>query len=384
MYDAAAEKMNNKEYKAAIDGFTAILRQSEYYYYANLARAVCYEKLNKYDSALVDYNFAIAKNPKFYEAYLQRGLFYLHVKKDTKTALMDMNTSIELKNNYLPAYIERANLYFTLKEYLKSEADYTQAIALKPGWESYYKRAFARLEADKNDDGLSDLTATLSYRNDFAEAYYQRGLVHQQRGQYDKAIADYSQAMRWGYKNENILTLRADLYYQTQQYVSAKTDYDSLITGYKKRTAAIYSKRGICFTMTGDSVNAQKDFTRAISLNRSDYAVYLYRAENAVKLRRLSQALADYRRAIELNPKAWDIYFSRAKIYMEQKKFEPAKEDLDMAIKYNKEKFGEGYYLRGSCKDALKDVDGACADLKKAASMHYQEAVVKVKKYCGG
>jgi len=130
-----------------------------------------------------------------------------------------------------------------------------------------------------------------------------------------------------------------------------------------------------------DSIMAQKDFTKAIQLDRNDYTIYLYRAENFVKRKRMSSAISDYNRAIALKPKAWDIYFSRAKVYLEQKKYEQAIEDFSAAIKYNP-KLAEAYFLRGSCKDALKDINGACADLKKAAALHHQEALKSVGLYC--
>jgi len=184
-----------------------------------------------------------------------------------------------------------------------------------------------------------------------------------------------------GLQNDSIYKQRADIYYDTKQYQPALDDYTLLLTQYKKRHAELYSKRGVCYTSLGDSITAQKDFTKAIQLDRNDYTIYLYRAENFVKRKKMQNAISDYNHAIELNSKAWDIYFSRAKVYLEQKKFELALEDFNAVVKYNP-KFGEAYFLRGSCKDALKDINGACADLKKAAALHHQEAMKNVDKYC--
>ena len=63
------------------------------------------------------------------------------------------------------------------------------------------------------------------------------------------------------------------------------------------------------------------------------------------------------------------------------KKYELAIEDLNVVIK-RCNNHAQAYYLRGACKDALHDYDGACRDMQKAASFHYQEAVNRVKKYC--
>jgi len=205
--------------------------------------------------------------------------------------------------------------------------------------------------------------------------------VYRERGEAANSVKDYSKAIELGIQNDSIYKQRADVYYDSKQYQLALSDYTLLLTQYKKRHAELYSKRGVCYTSLGDSIAAQKDFTKAIQLDKSDYAVYLYRAENFVKLKKMQSAISDYNRAIELKPKAWDIYFSRAKVYLEQKKYELAIEDFSTAVKYNS-KLAEAYFLRGSCKDALKDINGACADLKKAAALHHQEAIKSVGKYC--
>jgi tetratricopeptide (TPR) repeat protein len=72
---------------------------------------------------------------------------------------------------------------------------------------------------------------------------------------------------------------------------------------------------------------------------------------------------------------------SRGKVYLEKENFEEAIADFSLAIKYNA-RLGEAYFYRGACKDAIKDVEGACADLKKAASLNHQEAERRLKNYC--
>ena len=383
MYDAAMQKMDSADYAGAIDGFTKLLNQSQYYYDAHLSRGICYEKRKEMDLALADYNAAITKNPKFHEAYYQRALFYLNVKKDDKTAIADLNKAIEIKSNYFPAYLERADIYFKTEKYTSAQADYSKAIEIRPTlWELFYKRAFAYLLDDKNNEGLADLSTVIKMKPDFADAYYERGKVYEQRAEYPQAISDYTKAINMNVQHDEIYTRRADLYYVSKQYKPAMDDYTKLISLYKKRLPEFYSKRGVCYTSTGDSINAQKDFTRAIGLDRNNYIIYVYRAENFVKRKKMQLALTDYNKAIQLSPKSWEIYFSRGMVYMEQEKYQQALDDFSMAIKYNKNKFGEGYFMRGACKDALKDVEGACEDLKKAAFLHHQEAIRRLERNC--
>ena len=72
---------------------------------------------------------------------------------------------------------------------------------------------------------------------------------------------------------------------------------------------------------------------------------------------------------------------ARAKLYMEMERYQEAIADFDIVLKRN-EKNAEAYYLRGSCKDFIRDYEGACADLQAAAALYHQTAIERVKKYC--
>ena len=237
------------------------------------------------------------------------------------------------------------------------------------------------MSMDKSKEAIADLTKVITMRKDFPDAYFHRGRLWQEASEYALALADYKKVQQLGVETEDLYQQKADVHYELKQYKEALEDYTFLINKFKKRQAEWYSKRGVCYTTLGDSINAQKDFTKAISLDKNNYLLYVYRAENHVKRNRISSALNDYTKALTLSPKSWDIYMSRGKVFLEKEKYDEAIADFSLAIKYNA-RLGEAYFYRGACKDAIKDAEGACADLKKAASLHHQEAERRLKNYC--
>ena len=382
MYDDALQKKDMKEYTKAIKVLSDLIKENKYYYDAYLVRGQCYEQIKQYDSALNDYNTAIQMNPDYSEALFQRGLLFHAIKKDPKKAIADINKVLSLKPNYYDAFLLRAAIYETLQQYQESISDYSKAIELKENdGNSYFKRAMAYLKISKEDECLKDLNQSISLRNNFATAYFERGKIFQSRASYVDALSDFEKSTETGMFTPDLILRKADIQLELKQYKQAVKNYTQLINMNKKPKAEWYSKRGLCYSYAGDSLLAQKDFTKAISLDKNNYLIYVYRAQNFIKQKRISYAMNDYKKAIDLNPKAWNIYFNRGKLYMDMKKYNEAVDDFSLSIKLNP-KSGDAYFFRGACKDALFDKEGACSDLKKAAALHHKEAVTKLDRYC--
>ena len=61
-------------YKKAIDDFNQVIRMNENYALAYNNRGLCYDKLNEYDLAIIDYEKSIELNPLDYRPYFNMGL----------------------------------------------------------------------------------------------------------------------------------------------------------------------------------------------------------------------------------------------------------------------------------------------------------------------
>jgi hypothetical protein len=100
-------------------------------------------RFTKPNQAINYLNKAIEKNPKFAEAYNNRGNAYRDLKQLQK-AFADYNQAIRLKPNYVQAYNNRGNIYYDLQKYKLAVNDYNKSISLKPDFRlAYLNRGLA-------------------------------------------------------------------------------------------------------------------------------------------------------------------------------------------------------------------------------------------------
>ncbi len=160
--------------------------------YNNRGNAYC--DIEQYDLALKDYHKAISLNPDYVIAYHNRAILYFD-RADYEKALIDMNKVIKLEPNDANSYNYRGNIYFRQNNYESAIKDYTKAIKLKSDFAAAYaNRGNAYLHQDDYEKALGDLNQAVNLKPDFVNAYYYRALLYKKIGAYDKARADYDKA----------------------------------------------------------------------------------------------------------------------------------------------------------------------------------------------
>lgn len=116
-------------------------------------------------------------------------------------AIEDFTRTIELDPRYTDAYSNRGEAYAGKGLYDLAIEDYTKAIELEPKpehwvYQSYSKRADAYKEKGLYDKAISDYTRVIELYPRIAPEYLRwRGIVYRDKGLYDEAINDFTKAI---------------------------------------------------------------------------------------------------------------------------------------------------------------------------------------------
>ncbi len=111
----------------------------------------------KLGKAIDYYSKAIELNPKYTNAYYNRGLVKTQLDKYDE-AIEDYTKVITLDSNNVNGYYKRASSYYSLKKYKEALKDYDKVIALEPNnAQTYLDRAKAKLFLDDYNGYQADL-----------------------------------------------------------------------------------------------------------------------------------------------------------------------------------------------------------------------------------
>jgi len=184
-----------------------------------------YKDLGKSEMAIADYSRAIAINPKYTEAYINRGIIYGNMGKWNE-AISDYSKAVEIDPKSDQAYYDRGNAYRTIGKWDKAIADYSRAIAINRKYSvAYSNRGIVKGNMGKWNEAITDYSKAIEIDPKSDQAHYNRGIAYRKLGQWDKAIADYSKAIEINPKFKEAFTNRGVAYSNLEQWDKAVEDF---------------------------------------------------------------------------------------------------------------------------------------------------------------
>ena len=150
---------------------------------------------------------AIELNPKFAEAYNNRGLAYEELG-DIKRAIQDYSKVIDLNPESAIAYHNLGITYGKLGNSQQAITGYDKAVGLDPQYANVYgNRGNAYRKLGNSKQAISDYSKVIELNPQQALAYFLRGGIYASLGDRNQANADFKTAAGLGHKKaQNYLT----------------------------------------------------------------------------------------------------------------------------------------------------------------------------------
>lgn len=252
--------------------------KDEYYFYLALITETLETKLDLYTKAL-------DANPKFLDAYINRGLVKNELQ-DFSGSLEDYNKAIELDSKCALAFNNRGYTKYKMQDFKGALEDYNKAILLNPKFQmALDNKAKLLLEVCLEDD------------KDFSEKYYlSLGISDINAGNMPDAIRNLDEVLK----------------YNQDSYLA-------------------YFYKGIAYHSLGQNDKAYENYTKAIEINKNMIDAYFNRGQ-LIHETRPKEALDDFVSAVALDPKFIDAYYSIAAIQKKLGQYDEAIKNLDKIL----------------------------------------------------
>ncbi|MEM7783131.1 MAG: tetratricopeptide repeat protein, partial [Planctomycetota bacterium] len=291
------------------------------------------------------------------ETYRQRGLAYQFLEQN-QDAIKDFTTALNQDQDHQATLVRRGQAYAEVGEHDLAVKDFTRVIKLNPdNHEARYHRAISRTWQKKFDEGRSDLIKAIKVAPNDPKYYLQLAEIMQKVGDQDKMME-----------------------YANKAVMQDPTDPNS------------YSKRGHAQMICGNHLNAVSDFTHSLELNPSQLDVVVSRGQAYLKAEFPKLAIKDFELALTHDERLVKAYSGRANAMVIEGKMEQALIWLTKAIhrfetprQLSEILFarGKAFYQMGRFAPAASDftavIDLMRSDTKTVAAARFARALTNIQ-----
>ena len=260
-FEKGKSSFGKKEYKEAIQYFSAAIKlnpqNTEYYLY----RSAAYSSIDDYRAAIKDCDYLLTLEPNNDLIYSNKGSAYYHLK-EYKKAIKSVNKAIALNPRYAMAYNLRGIVKDEMEWYNEAAMDYTQAILLEPKAIFYNNRGVTRKNQGSYMLALEDYKKAVQLVPSYAMAHKNMGVLFREFGQ------------------KTLATLKPNAYKAIQAFNKAIEHQNDYIDA--------YLERGLTWKLLGKTAKAQADLKKAQELALKDPE------NNADKLKNINQELKKF------------------------------------------------------------------------------------------
>ena len=170
--------------------------------YAEFCEGLTYQNRGEHENAIKHYTQAIVRNPKFAEAYVNRGIVY-YALKEYSLAIKDYKRAraLELKPN-LAAMVQYnlGNAYREKCEYNKALEAYEKALSSAPvfAYACYNNIGLTYRRTGEYDKGVEAYNEAINLKDNYGIAYCNRGEAWLHMQEWENAKSDLTTARNIG------------------------------------------------------------------------------------------------------------------------------------------------------------------------------------------
>jgi lipoprotein NlpI len=222
-------------------------------------------QLGRWNNSIRLWSYVIGKHPeRAHLVYYFRGLAFLNTDQVDK-AIEDFDMAIALDPYYGDALLNRGNAFEKKGEFDKAIEDFDKAIALRTSYEAYFNRGITFEKMGLLDKAIADYDKAIALDPSRYEAYHAAGTLYGKAGLFDKAIEYFNKYIAINPKHAESYNNRGLSYVYIGQDDRALEDFNKAIA-LDQNIAVTYRNRGNLYLRMGNKKFALSDFQKACDL----------------------------------------------------------------------------------------------------------------------
>ena len=205
--------------------------------YAN--RAWGYYNTSDNDRALADYSECARQSPE--NAICHNGMAAVYIDKQQYVdALASADKALANNPRYQYAFLNKGRALDAMSSFTLAIEQLNKALEIAPGWaNAYYRRGRSYANADRFEDAVADYDKALLINPKYSEVYGLRGFAQRVLKHHDKALADLNAAVAADAKDDWSLAMRATVYIATGENEKALSDLERARSRCHRRSTGI-------------------------------------------------------------------------------------------------------------------------------------------------
>ncbi len=269
LFNRANELRRKGNYRAAIEEYSDAIRLEPKFMNAYTNRGLAYYNLGDRDRAFEDYSSAIKIDPNAKDAaipYLNRAIVW-RTRGNAEQALADIDNSLRLDPKYSLALNLKGLLFSDRRDYDRAIAHFNDAIAIDPKFVLAYSNRGSAYAASRNPRrALDDFTSALRLDPTHLNSLIGRGSAYEDLNDHSRALKDYTDALGHDRDNVNALLGRGRVNLARRDFVAAYSDFSDVVRIDPKRATA-REGRGLAHEGLGRRDDAIREFREALRLD---------------------------------------------------------------------------------------------------------------------
>ncbi len=304
----------------------------------SLLAAAAYDARDK-AQAVKEYEAALRAEPTHYWSLLGLGASLANLglqDQDTAFAAGCLTGCILQRRDHASPYFFRGKAYLRLKRLKEAEADYREALRLRPDFpEAHVNLSVVLFEQNRYGEAEAECRAALRLRPDFLEAHIAHhvlGNILRRQGKIPQGEAEYREALRLRPDYPEAHDTLGFLLYVQSRYTEAEAEYRELVR-LRPESAEAHYQLGMTLSGQAKHAAAEAEYREVLRLQPDYKGIHASLGHALHRQGKLAEAEAEHRQALRLNPELPHFHYNLARTLSDQGKHAEAEAELREALR---------------------------------------------------